>query len=172
MTGLTPNHTKAYNFINYFREARPDAVSFPQYFKQQPGYVAYGAGKLYHTSNPPNHDEPKSWSPEADGSHTYFEPTWHHCPKGHGSTFCLNDTLPEQEDYQTYLHTVRHLEMAKNASKNFYVGCGFHRPHAPYISPHSFYAPYANAAIPAALHRTMDPSVPDIAMVSAGLGDD
>ena len=29
--------------------------------------VRSGAGKLYHTDNPPNHDEPKSWSPETDG---------------------------------------------------------------------------------------------------------
>ena len=29
MTSLTPDHTKAWNFIQYFREARPDAVSFP-----------------------------------------------------------------------------------------------------------------------------------------------
>jgi hypothetical protein len=29
----------------YFREARPDAVSFPQYFKNA-GYLALGAGKL------------------------------------------------------------------------------------------------------------------------------
>ena len=29
MTGLTPDHTKAWNFIQYFREARPDAVSLP-----------------------------------------------------------------------------------------------------------------------------------------------
>ena len=29
MSGLTPDHTKAWNFIQYFREARPDAVSLP-----------------------------------------------------------------------------------------------------------------------------------------------
>jgi hypothetical protein len=31
MSGLTPDHTQAWNFIQYFREARPDAVSFPEY---------------------------------------------------------------------------------------------------------------------------------------------
>ena len=28
------------------------------------GYLALGAGKLYHSDNPPNHDVPRSWSPE------------------------------------------------------------------------------------------------------------
>ena len=37
--GLTPDHTKAWNFIQFFREARPEAVSFPQYFKAA-GYLA------------------------------------------------------------------------------------------------------------------------------------
>ena len=91
MTGLTPNHTKAYNFINYFREARPAAVSLPEYFKSQPGYVALGAGKLYHTTNPPDHDEPQSWSPEPDGTQHYREPAWQKCPPGKGSTFCVDD---------------------------------------------------------------------------------
>ena len=61
-TGLVPDHTQAWNFIQYFREARPDAVSFPGYFKNA-GYLTLGAGKLYHTDNPPDHDVPKSWSP-------------------------------------------------------------------------------------------------------------
>ena len=37
--GLTPDHTKAWNFIQFFREAHPQAVSFPQYFKAA-GYLA------------------------------------------------------------------------------------------------------------------------------------
>ena len=63
MSGLTPDHTGAWNFIQYFREARPEAVSLPQYFKNH-GYLVLGAGKLYHTDNPPNHDVPLSWSME------------------------------------------------------------------------------------------------------------
>ena len=37
--GLTPDHTKAWNFIQFFREAHPQSVSFPQYFKAA-GYLA------------------------------------------------------------------------------------------------------------------------------------
>jgi hypothetical protein len=53
MTSLRPDNTGAWNFINYFREKHPSAVSFPEFFKQQEGYLALGAGKLYHTTNPP-----------------------------------------------------------------------------------------------------------------------
>ena len=170
MTGLRPDSTGAWNFINYFRERRPSAVSLPEFFKRQAGYLALGSGKLYHTSNPPNHDEPLSWSPEADGTQTYFEPDWQHCD-GPASTFCVNDTKPEEEDVQTAAHCVAHLERATEEGKGFYVGCGFHRPHAPYLVPAWAYAKFANRTVTAAVHRVMDSSVPDIACIhNFGIG--
>ena len=123
-----------------------------------------GAGKLYHTDNPPNHDVPRSWSPEdtADLQHLgpqtpggtqsntghnqtscdvgrsgqqacYYEPLWHHCQRP-ASTFCVNDTAANDEDGSPMRLTIAHLQRAKKEGKNFYIGCGFHRPHAPYIS--------------------------------------
>ena len=82
-------------------------MSFPQFFKQQPGYLGLGAGKLYHTTNPPNHDEPLSWSPAPNGSQTYYEPDWRKCAESrspanrNASTFCVDDTLPYEEDGAT-----------------------------------------------------------------------
>jgi iduronate 2-sulfatase len=202
-----PDHTRAWNFIQYFREARPDAVSFPQYFKNTPGYLALGAGKLYHTDNPPNHDVPASWSPEqtadlaglgpqspgvVDGGpgkmpkeagavscdlskpgvaqDCYYEPLWHRCT-GTASTFCVNDTAANAEDGSTAALTVTHLQRAKKAGKKFYVGCGFHRPHAAYISTQEAWSHYDGQPITAAKHQTMHPSVPDVAMiVNFGIG--
>jgi arylsulfatase A-like enzyme len=57
MTGRRPDVTRAYSFMNHFRE--PDVgrnwLSFPQYFRSA-GYWAAGAGKLYHPGLPPNFD--------------------------------------------------------------------------------------------------------------------
>ena len=187
MSGLTPNHTKAYNFINYFREQRPKTVTMPEYFKNaNADTVALGSGKLYHTSNPPNHDEPLSWSPDptmpVGESQTYYESPWLKCPgcktppcnATYGSTFCISESLPEGEDYQTYLHAKGHLEYAAAKKKFFYIGVGFHRPHAPYISRAEDYAHYADndgAASPPT-HPLMDASVPDVAaIINFGIGD-
>eukprot|EP00729_Bicosta_minor_P002184 gene2184-5399_t len=123
MTSLRPDSTGAWNFINYFRQKHPDAVSFPEFFKKQPGYLALGSGKLYHSDNPPQHDEPTSWSPEPDGSQDYFEPAWLHC-NAPASTFCVNDTKPELEDEATAKACIAHLAYAKAQGKKSYVGCG------------------------------------------------
>ena len=152
MSGLSPMHTRAWNFIQYFRQARPNAVSFPQYFKNA-GYLALGAGKLYHSDNPPNHDVPASWSPEqtADlaglGPQTgpedgrpipscnlsipgaqacYYDPQWQRCTHP-ASTFCVNDTSAKGEDGSSAALTKLHFARAKSEGKNFYIGCGFHR---------------------------------------------
>ena len=156
---------------------------------------AHAAGKLYHTDNPPNHDVPLSWSPEdtsdllglgpqTPGGHNktscdltqtgeqpcYYEPLWHRCT-GKASTFCVNSTAAEAEDGSTMRLTLAHLARAKREGKPFYIGCGFHRPHAAYITTDKHWATYDGKAITAAKHRTMHPSVPPIAMiVNFGIG--
>ena len=180
---------------------------FPRnrYFKNA-GYLTLGAGKLYHTDNPPDHDVPKSWSPEATsdltgsglgpqtpggtqsnaggskGNNTscdlslagdqacYYEPLWHRCVHP-ASTFCVNTTAAEAEDGSTMRLTIAHLARAKKEDKPFYIGCGFHRPHAAYISTEEHWATYEGKEITAAKHRSMHPSVPQIAMiVNFGIG--
>lgn len=98
-----------------------DATSFPQFFKEQEGYLALGSGKLYHTSNPPDHDEPLSWSAESDGTHNYFEPYWLKCDKP-ATTFCVNDTKPMDEDGKTAQACIGHLKWISAERKKFYVG--------------------------------------------------
>lgn len=67
--------------------------------------------------------------------------------------------------------TIAHLARAKKEGKLFYIGCGFHRPHAAYITTDEHWATYDGKAITAVKHRTMHPSVPPIAMiVNFGIG--
>lgn len=272
-----------FSFINYFRQKFPNATSFPQFFKQQPGYAPYsllpfgmgalasllpcvrgnrcpvaglvtdtvsvvrcrylalGAGKLYHTSNPPDHDEPLSWSPEANGSQGYFEPAWQFCAPPE-STFCVNDSLAEvrraqlrlprhphvpprvprqQHDERPMLRIVRslaglmllslgahpsyttcdlspsmtasqshtihrpgqiedettlsvcigHLRRVSRAGKKGYVGCGFHRPHAPYISTSDAWGKHVDHPTTSPRHPLMAEGVPRLAqIVNFGIG--
>ena len=53
MTGRRPDVTRAYSFMNHFRESDVGRnwLSFPQYFRAA-GYWAAGAGKLYHPGMP------------------------------------------------------------------------------------------------------------------------
>jgi hypothetical protein len=100
----------------------------------------------------------------------YYEPEWQHCTRP-ASTFCVNDTSAKGEDGSTAALTKIHLARAKAEGRNFYIGCGFHRPHAAYITTSKHWATYDGANISAAKHRTMHASVPDIAMiVNFGIG--
>ena len=62
MTGRRPDLTRAFNFIDHFRNTTGAAWrSLPQYFKHN-GYLTMGAGKIFHPELPPAKDVPYSWS--------------------------------------------------------------------------------------------------------------
>jgi len=57
LTGLRPDTTRIYDLQTHFRLNRPDAVTLPQYFKQN-GYRTQGLSKIFHGGL----DDPQSWS--------------------------------------------------------------------------------------------------------------
>ena len=61
MSGRAPDTTKAWNFLDHFRETGPSWTTLPEHFKKH-GYYTGGSGKLFHPGLPPNEDNPNSWS--------------------------------------------------------------------------------------------------------------
>lgn len=63
MTGRRPDRTRAWNFVDSFREPSVGVgwSSMPQYFKEH-GVLTLGCGKLFHPNLPPQADAPYSWS--------------------------------------------------------------------------------------------------------------
>ena len=57
MTGLRPDKLGVWTLPIHFREAMPDAVTMPQWFRKF-GYTAVSHGKIYHNPTP----DPQSWS--------------------------------------------------------------------------------------------------------------
>ncbi len=57
MTGLRPDSLGVWTLPIHFREAKPDAVTLPQWLRQH-GYTAVSHGKIYHNPTP----DPQSWS--------------------------------------------------------------------------------------------------------------
>ena len=60
LTGRRPDVTRAFSFMNHFREVGPNWTTLPQYFKEH-GYNTFGTGKLFHPGLPPNFDAPQSF---------------------------------------------------------------------------------------------------------------
>jgi iduronate 2-sulfatase len=69
LSGLRPDTTRIYNLSTHFRQYIPNAVTLPEYFKQN-GYHTMGLSKIYHGGL----DDPKSWSVPHWGprANTYF----------------------------------------------------------------------------------------------------
>ncbi len=57
MTGLRPDKLGVWTLPIHFREAKPDAVTIPQWFRKF-GYTAVSHGKIFHNPTP----DPQSWS--------------------------------------------------------------------------------------------------------------
>ncbi|EDQ87636.1 uncharacterized protein MONBRDRAFT_27026 [Monosiga brevicollis MX1] len=144
----TSQHPRVWNFINHFRQHDVGAswFSLPEYFKQN-GYLALGGGKLYHPNVPPQNDFPYSWTPEypyypnepANLNHTCLEQF-----PSNDLTYCVADVDKDDvilEDQQIMSNCLAHLQIAKNESGNrpFFIGCGLHKPHVPWIVPKAFF---------------------------------
>lgn len=61
MTGTYPDTTKVYDLKTQIREANPDTLTLPEYFRSQ-GYQTTGAGKIYDPRSVDNNFDEKSWS--------------------------------------------------------------------------------------------------------------
>lgn len=82
LVGRRPDTTKAWQFIDSFREVGPDWLTLPGYFRDVLNYTVVGTGKVFHPNLPPNWDLDKSWdnrmaNGEWDG---WMYPSEPHCP--------------------------------------------------------------------------------------------
>ena len=68
LTGIRPSTSGVYNNHQPWRPVMPDAVTLPQFFKEQ-GYHVAGAGKIFH-------DRFMS-SGKMTGAHVDFSESWH-----------------------------------------------------------------------------------------------
>src|SRR5262245_25212769 len=157
LTGLRPDTLKVYENTTQFRKNVPDAQSLGQTF-QKGGYFVGRVGKLYHYGVPTQIgtdglDDPPSWqevinprgrakddeekdliftlTPNNKGSARYG---------GSLSWLAADGTDAEQTDGKIAAETVKLLEA--NKDKPFFIGCGFFRPHTPYVSPKKYFAMY------------------------------
>lgn len=99
LTGLRPQTLGIYDLGTFFRAARPDAVTLPQYFKQH-GYRTEGVGKIFHVGHG-NHNDPASWSVPHWGAKVvgYALPE-SRAPKGLTREEALFDNVPAERANQ------------------------------------------------------------------------
>ena len=165
MSGRRPDTTRVWEFVDHFRETDVGAhwVSLPQYFKSN-GYLTLGGGKLFHPASASenvgmhNNDYPESWTESfpyfdnqpSNGPHNCTNPTVKGEVTGKGSaTWCSADVSKEASilsDQKIRDNCVQHLRNASALTADkastftkFFIGCGFHKPHVPWVVPQEFF---------------------------------
>jgi uncharacterized sulfatase len=175
LTGLRPDTLRVYENTTQFRKNVPDAQSLPQTFRKA-GYTVMRVGKLYHYGVPAQIgtdglDDPVSWEQrvnprgrDKDEEDRIF--TLNPRAKGPGrfgatlSWLAADGTDAEQTDGKIAAEVVKLLRA--NAEKPFFLGCGFFRPHTPYVAPKKYFDlhPADRIALPVvpADHRSSAPA--------------
>ena len=153
LTGLRPDATRIFDLQTDFRkQTLPDVVTLPQLLRRN-GYFAARVGKIFHYGVPNDIgtsglDDPLSWdlvkNPRGRDKNEEDRVT-NLNPKNRGLGASLawyespgNDD--EFTDAKVAAETVRLLE--EHRDKPFFIGCGFYRPHVPWIVPRKYFDLY------------------------------
>ncbi len=144
-TGITGNDTK-------FREKMPDIITLPQLCKEA-GWQSHAFGKLYHLGGGKNIEAKQAWMDAGKSWHTAqaFEATktGKKMIEGRNVTggalnWCqwgaADGTDDDQPDGQIAAATVAMIE--KQGETPWFIGCGFMKPHDPFIAPKKYFDLY------------------------------
>lgn len=172
LSGRRPDVTKAWQFVDHFREG--DGVKWtalPQLFKEQGHYTTVGVGKVYHKGLPPDWDLDYSWDERMangqwDGWMYPSEPT---CPNG--TTWCAvpENTTESFDDEQT---TAQAFALLRNASAlrqsggtPWFVAVGFRKPHLQWRFPERLLSRFPSdpSVVPTAKFPIFPKGAPDVA---------
>lgn len=153
MTGLRPDGLGITNLATFFREKAPNAVTLPQYFKQN-GYRVEGMGKIYHTAHG-NSDDSLSWSNKHFTSNKIIK---RRKALRSGDTTGLQTSKPRIDgkripyykvkensnnilnDQLVVEHALERLEILKDSS--FFMAVGIAKPHLPFVVPEKYWDMY------------------------------
>ena len=155
LTGRRPDTTHVYDLYSYYRDVSGNFTTIPEFFRLQ-GYYTAGMGKIFH----PGHASGLNASKGRGGDDTGFGPgtfSWSvpyfHAPNlGYWSgqpTGGNRDRswmavpaamekahpLPDSQTADHAVATLQQLDLELDEATPFFLACGFHKPHLPFVFP-------------------------------------
>ena len=186
LTGVRSTTLGIYDLGTNFREAVPNAITLPQYFKEH-GYRAEGLGKIFHVGHG-NHEDPASWSVPhyQQKSIAYVKPE-SRANKGltrEEALFANQDArgLPRGAPYESAdvpddaypdgkiaEEAIRRLRAAKaRPNEPFFIAVGFLKPHLPFCAPKKYWDLYDRSSFTVPSLRTPPEGAPKYAPTTWG----
>jgi len=157
LTGLRAEQTGIVGNDQPLRSAQPDAVTLPQLFKEN-GYYSAAFGKIYHLGGGRDEEKRREWMdiPKSWHEAKAFEATkaGKVMIEGRNVTGGKLDWCrwgmaagkdEDQPDGQIASATIAMIE--KLGSKPWFIGCGFMKPHDPFIAPKQYFDLYPAASL-------------------------
>ncbi len=155
LSGRRPETTRVFDNSTPPRTHLGDIQFMPEYYKAQ-GYFTARVGKIAHGS----YEHQLKWDISESvagiplGQRGGRRRDEDHTRKGKGVSreggFKLtweptNRTDDQEPDGATARRIVQLIE--QNKSRNFFIGCGFHKPHLPWVAPRKYFDMYSLAGI-------------------------
>ncbi|MDM8173872.1 MULTISPECIES: sulfatase [Olivibacter] len=165
LTGRRPDVTKVWDLETHFRKALPNAVTLPQYFKEN-GYQSLCVGKIYH--DPAASQDSISWSaPEIMAvtgtvGHKYVLKKNSKAKGKAAAVECVNVPDSAYVDGMVCNAAIKVLREIKD--KPFFLAVGFRRPHLPFTAPKKYWDYYKRDEIPMPKQPAPPQNVPEIAL--------
>lgn len=178
MTGLRPDTLGVWTLPIHFREAKPDAVTLPQWLRKS-GYTAVSHGKIYHNPTP----DPQSWSePIRDSPNLpYFYPEdtrdllrdemaklpkndWRKSNLRGPST--ASPDLPDDKvlDGARTNMCIEDLKRLGKDDEPFFLAMGYIRPHLSFVAPKKYWDMYNAESLPLSTGEQMPEGAPAYAL--------
>ncbi|MDB4614544.1 sulfatase [bacterium] len=178
MTGMRPDKLGVWTLPIHFREAKPDAVTMPQWFRKF-GYTAVSHGKIYHNPTP----DPQSWSepirklpplpyPYPDGTREMVRNTQKELPKNDWRKNNLRGPstgAPELDDSKVLdgARTDMAIEDLRRLGKSdepFFLAMGYIRPHLAWVAPKKYWDMHDPDQLPILTPQRITPNTPKYAL--------
>ena len=180
LTGLRPDSTKVWDLATRFRNTIPNAVTMPEYFKQQ-GYHTVSFGKIFHNPWPDNqswsepHYWPKQstlWSAKAKQRLNAFKQQMRDDGKSDNAINRIRAQATEIVDVEDHQHidggiaeqTISAMQRLAKQDKPFFLAAGFVRPHLPFVVPRKYWDLYQRDEIAEAENSFISEDSPAYAM--------
>ncbi|QDT02085.1 Arylsulfatase [Rubripirellula lacrimiformis] len=162
MTGIRPDNLGVWTLPIHFREAKPDAVTMPQWFRQF-GYTAVSHGKIYHNPTP----DPQSWSepiralgflpnPYPEGTRSIVQAAMTNLPANdwrknnlrNPSTAAADLADNQLLDGARTDMAIDDLRRLGKQPEPFFLAMGYIRPHLAWVAPEKYWQMHDPTTLP------------------------